>query len=583
MTHIPHIPLRPTQRGVTLIDTLVGSALMLVVFLGVAAAFQLSVEVVTNNKSRAGAIALGNERMEYLKSLTYNQIGVIGGIPAGNVPQLETVSLNGVQYTRRTLVLYSDDPQDGLGASDSNGITADFKTIRVEVSWQSQQGQRSVELIGRVSPYGVESSVGGGTLSINAVNAASQPLTNAEVRIVNASTSPAINITTYTGTDGNIAFIGAPASSNYQVTVTKAGYSTAQTYPATIANPNPTPRHLTVSNNQTTTSSFAIDVLASKTIYTYRQIVPTTWTDLFNNQASIATSSDVVVSGGDIRLSGGGPYASSGFVESVAVEPSILAGWNTISWVDTTPASTDIRYSVYDATGGGNTIIPDGVLAGNTAGFTTSPVDLSSLSTSTYRALKLRGTLTTSDPSTTPVLSSWALSYDFGPEPLPNFAFTMRGSKTIGNSPTVYKYNTTLVSDASSRVSLPSIEWDYYTIGVTSTSTYEIAETCGIQPESLSPGTAQVTSVFLTPATAHSLLVDVTDTSGAPLPGASVRVTRSGYDVTNQSSDCGQAYFGGLVNNTYTINVSMSGYQTQNITNFTVSGDSRRSVVLQPL
>src|SRR3989338_4525339 len=85
--------LRTSSRGVTLIDTVVGSALMLVIFVGIAGVFQLSIDVVLNNRARAGAIALGNERMEYLRSLSYGQIGVIGGIPAGNVPQEETVSM----------------------------------------------------------------------------------------------------------------------------------------------------------------------------------------------------------------------------------------------------------------------------------------------------------------------------------------------------------------------------------------------------------------------------------------------------------------------------------------------------------
>ncbi|MDO8310752.1 MAG: hypothetical protein Q7T25_02305, partial [Sideroxyarcus sp.] len=88
--------MRSTQAGVTLIDTLVGTALMLVVFMGIAGAFQLTVEVVSNSKARAGAIALANERMEFLKSLSYSQIGVTGGIPAGIVPQIETVALNGI-------------------------------------------------------------------------------------------------------------------------------------------------------------------------------------------------------------------------------------------------------------------------------------------------------------------------------------------------------------------------------------------------------------------------------------------------------------------------------------------------------
>lgn len=568
------------ERGVTLIDTLVGSALMLVVFVGIAAAFELSVEVVSNNKARSGAIALANERMEYLKSLTYPQIGVVGGIPAGNVPQIETTKLNGVDYTRRTLVLYSDDPKDGLGAADSNNIIADFKTIRVEVSWESRQGYRSVELIGRVSPAGIETSVPGGTLTINVVNASNAPLSNAQVKITNASTSPTISITTYTGEDGSISFIGAPAASNYQIVVTKSGYSTAQTYTASSQNPNPTPRHLTVSNNQTTSATFAIDQLASKTIRTYKQIVPVSWTDPFTSDAHIATSSNVAIAGGEVRLNGPAPYAASGFLESESIAPTILAGWNDVTWTDTTPSQTDIVYRVYD--GSGN-IIPDSALSGNGSGFSASPIDLTGLSTSSYPSIKVRASLITSDTNTTPSLQEMSVSYDYGPEPLPNFTFKLRGNKTIGNSPTVYKYDAYITSDTAAQVMLPAIEWDTYTIGVTSTSTYEIAEACAPQPESLDPGASQSTSVYLLPATSHSLLVDVRSSAGAYLADSAVRVTRTGYDQTKASSACGQSFFSGLTATTYTVVVSKSGYQTSTTTGLSVSGDSKLSVVLQSL
>ena len=49
------------RRGITLIDTLVGIGVMAIVFVGVASAFQLSVKIVTNNKARAGAIALADQ------------------------------------------------------------------------------------------------------------------------------------------------------------------------------------------------------------------------------------------------------------------------------------------------------------------------------------------------------------------------------------------------------------------------------------------------------------------------------------------------------------------------------------------
>ena len=152
-----------SQRGVTLLDTIVGSALMLVVFVGVAAAFQLSVGVVTNNKARAGAIALANERMEYIRSLPYASVGNVGSIPAGTIALSEAASSNGVSYTLRTTVSYGDDPADGLGGADNFPATypssLDYKAVRVGVSWNSRQGTRNVAFVTRIEPpNGVEAA-----------------------------------------------------------------------------------------------------------------------------------------------------------------------------------------------------------------------------------------------------------------------------------------------------------------------------------------------------------------------------------------------------------------------------------------
>lgn len=153
----PRPALRNLSRGVTLIDTVVGTALMLVVFVGIAGAFQLSIDVVTSNKSRAGAIALADERMEYIRSLAYASVGTSGGNPSGAIAQSETVVMNGISYTRRTVIVYVDDPKDGLAGADSNGITRDYKAIKVDVSWRSRIGVRHIILVTRISPpYGVE-------------------------------------------------------------------------------------------------------------------------------------------------------------------------------------------------------------------------------------------------------------------------------------------------------------------------------------------------------------------------------------------------------------------------------------------
>ena len=205
-----------SQRGASLIDVVVGSALMLVVFMGISAVFQLAVEMVSNNKARAGAVSLSGERMEYIRSLSYNSVGTAGGIPAGAIAQSEAVSLNGLSYTRRTFIAYVDDPADGTGASDSNSIPLDYKVVRVDVSWTSKQGDRHIVLVTRVEPpNGMEvacpPSTPCGTLAITVVNAAAEPVANAQVHIVNSTTNPAIDVTTYTNTDGMVVFAGAPA------------------------------------------------------------------------------------------------------------------------------------------------------------------------------------------------------------------------------------------------------------------------------------------------------------------------------------------------------------------------------------
>lgn len=568
-----------SSRGVTLLDTLFGTALMLVVFLGVAAAFRLSVDVVSNNKARGGALALANERMEYLRSLPYAAVGTVGGIPSGSVPQSETVSMNGVTYVRRTFVAYGDDPRDGTGAADANGIPSDYKTIKTEVSWESRNGTRRVALVSRVgTASGMETTCTPpcGTLTINARNALSQPLGGASVSIVNPSAVPAVSISTFTNASGTASFIGAPAATGYQIVVSKPGYSTAQTYGPTAQNTAPNPAHITVSNGQTTTGTFAIDVLGSKTVSTWRPVHAQTWSDSFSNSAKIATSSNVSVTGGVATLANA---SFGGEAQSVAVAPSYLSKWNALSWAAATPGGSSVRVRLYDDSGA---LVPDAQLPGNAAGFTSSPVSLAALSTTTYQALRADAVFV---PGTSaPSLDSWTIEYDYGPEPLPNVAFTLQGAKTIGSGPSgaLYKYSQSLSSGSAASVTISALEWDTYTISL-SGSGYDLASSCpSPQPETLAPGMSAATSLFLADHTAYSLLVDVrSNATGALIPGASVTITRSGFSANGATDSCGQAFFGNLAASaSYSVAVSASGYAPKTQNNVSVSGASRVSIGL---
>ena len=576
-----HYRLQTGSPGVTLIDTVVASGLMLLVFTGIVGVFRLSVDVVSNNKARAGAIALSDERMEYIRSLSYSSVGTSGGIPSGAIAQSETVSLNGVSYTRRTLIQYTDDPGDGLGSSDTNSISQDYKVAKVDVAWTTRLGTRSVVLVTRIEPpNGIETacppSAPCGTITVNVLDAASQPVAGAQVHIVNTSTVPTIDITTFTNTSGVVSFVGAPVASNYQITATKSGYSTDQTY--NISNPMLGPQNVVA--NQTTSVTLRIDLLSSMTINTY-SLTTNNWTDSFANESKInqSTSFYIEIAGNQARFEGNQPWTGPASLRSETITPIALSRWGVFSWDDTTPSETTITYHVYYSD---SALVPDSVLPGNSAGFSTgTSVDLSVIPADAYPSLILEAYLVAQDPNApSPSVQDWGLTYQSGQGIA--VPFTLQGSKVIDyGPPPTYKYSQTLTTNSSGTLSIPTIEWDTYTMTFAVSTGYDISSSCSPQPIVLAPNTSVTTRLFLSPRTTNTLLVDVKTGAGASVSGAAVHLTKGGsYDKTVIADACGQAFFDTLTNGFYSVTVTKAGYQTYGPSDINVTGTSRSSVIL---
>src|SRR3989338_6980512 len=259
------------SNGASLIDVIFGVSIMLIIFIGIFGIFKLSIELVSSSKSKTGALALANEQMEFIRSLSYNAVGVVGGIPAGNIEQEEIIILNKTIFRSRTFIQYIDDLKDGLEEEDENLITADYKLVKVEIKWTIGDTERKFSLISNIVPKGIETFEGGGTLIINSIDAYGAPIAGAQVNIKNNTIFPTIDLTAFTNDFGKIMFPGSPAAVDYKIIVTKDGYSTAKTYDADVNNPNPDPGHLTVAEKETTRSTFAIDLLSGMDINTYRK------------------------------------------------------------------------------------------------------------------------------------------------------------------------------------------------------------------------------------------------------------------------------------------------------------------------
>lgn len=579
------------NRGMTLIELLVTIGLIGFSFIGIYGIFILSIDVVTGAKARAGALALANERLEQIRSLPYALVGTVNGIPSGSFPQIETVVLNQTTYTRRTFIEYIDDSSDGSGVADSNGIAADYKKVKVEMLWTTRDSLRNYSIVTNIVPPGIESTAGGGTLRIQIINASAGPVSDATVRIVNTTGTSTVDVTTYSDPTGIVLFPGSPVGSGYQITVTKGGYSSSQTYSSSAQNPNPNPGHLSISQAQTTTGTFAIDTLASLGIATYTGVESKIWNDLFADASQLQAMSSTTVSGGALSLASGETIGSA---TSATTSPSYLYSWNTADFTPTIPLGSSLLVRVYFDSGSGPTLVPDSSIAGNSAGFSSSPISLAGVSTSTYPNLSLGASFDKGSAGTSPSLDAWSISYDQGPIPLPNLAFTLRGTKTIGTDAggsSIYKFSQALVSGASALFSTTTLEWDSYTTTVDSTATgFDIAGVCAPLPISVAPSSSTSASLYVLPHTTNSLLVTIKDAStGNSIAGATVVLTRSGFSSTKKSIMCGQTFFSGLSagtvsgGNTYSLEISKTGYQTANQSGVVVSGSSVASISLTPL
>ncbi len=569
------------QAGISLVDVIVGAGIFVLVFVGLFAAFQGAVRLAEQNRFRTTAVALANEHIERIRALPYDSIGTVAGLPPGNIPQVETITHNGVSYTKRVLIQYVDDPADGTGAGDT--LAADYKRIKVELTYDLPSGPQSMSLVTTVAPKSQESLAGAGILRVNINDANNNPVQGASVHVLNTLVATSVDVTASTNASGTIAWPGAWAGAGYEVYVTKAGYSGAQTYLPTVANPNPSPSPLTVSLNSTTDLFLKIDRFATLNVRT--QGIPPwgNFEDEFDNAMGLVSAVDTVAAGGTLSLSGSsGTYPPTGTAESVTFAPASLGSWLLVSFVDTKPALTSVSYRVYADTGSGFAPIPASDLPGNDVGFTESPIDLGVLDSATYPSLRVVATLTSSDPLVTPSVDSWRVSYLEPGVPMGNEQFRLTElTKSIGTNGgvPVLKIDSLETTDASGEWTSSTVEWGQYDVvpqgGLT------VAEACPAVPLTINPDSVTDLSFSLVLPSAHTLSVEVASSLGGLIPRAEVTLSRAGVTVGTASGACGIAYFDSLTDDTYTLTARAPGH-TEHSEAVAVSGQTTHVIVLSP-
>lgn len=219
-------------KGTTLIDVLIGSALILIVFLGIFGLYELALKVSFQSQHRTVATGIANEYMERTRNLSYEDVGVTGGYPDGYFKSFESVIRNEHSYGVTVDVYYIADPADGIGYPEDL-CPNDYKQVVVSVEWGgSFPGEVSMST--KVAPLSEaqECEIVGGILKVNVIDPFGQPVADAMVSINDINSS--LSDLCITGTTGYCQLI-LPSSldgqgENYLIEISKGGWNETRTF-----------------------------------------------------------------------------------------------------------------------------------------------------------------------------------------------------------------------------------------------------------------------------------------------------------------------------------------------------------------
>jgi len=258
------------KRGFSLVETLVAVSVFVIIALSAYKGYVIILQGVSQIRLKNTAATIANEQFEIIRNLPYVDVGIVGGLPSGKIPHTKTVVVGSASYEVTTIIRNIDDPFDGVIGGDPNDLSpADNKLIEVQVSCINCKFE-PLTFTSRVAPKSLETTGNNGALFIQVFNANGEPVQGADIHIENNKATTTIVIDEVSDANGMLQIVDAPPGNEaYEISVTKDGYSSAQTYEiGDPQNPVPDTPHANVVTGQVTQVSFAIDELSDVSVST---------------------------------------------------------------------------------------------------------------------------------------------------------------------------------------------------------------------------------------------------------------------------------------------------------------------------
>lgn len=303
------------NAGTTLVETLVAIAFFVGVSTALYGVYQKVSNLLAVIKVKTVAANIANEQLEIIRNLSYSSVGTSGGIPSGSLPQNQTVTRDGITFDVSITVRNIDQTYDGtLGGNPNDTSPADNKFVDVEVSCAECKYTNPVSFSTIVAPKNLELASNNGALFVQVFDANGLPVSEADVTVTNSSVLPSVNLTDETDVDGMLRIIDVPPSSQYDVSVTKNGYSSSRTYTsAELSGSTPITPQAFVATQAITQISLAIDELSTLTVDSVTSTcAPVSGFDFsLTGTKKIGTNPDVIKYDEDHATSGTGSLSLS--------------------------------------------------------------------------------------------------------------------------------------------------------------------------------------------------------------------------------------------------------------------------------
>ncbi len=263
------------RHGTTLIEALVMISILSFIAISIIGGSIFVLRTIGTNQARLLALSVANKNIETVRNMPYDNIGTTLGWPPGDIPSTQNVNLDKYTFTVNTDIQFIDDPFDGdalgsIPAKPTDTEPSDYKRVEINVCWNIFPCSEGITLTTTMVPNGVESAPGTGSLFVDVFNASGLPVSEATVIIDNPSES--IFITNTTDINGKLQVLSLPPDTDdYNINISKNGYSTDYTLDPNGSNPNPVKPDTTVNAGAVTQTSFAIDQTSTLNISTVDQ------------------------------------------------------------------------------------------------------------------------------------------------------------------------------------------------------------------------------------------------------------------------------------------------------------------------